>query len=239
MSLINDALKKAQQQREKTPGSQPGSPAPTAAASPASPPARNSSRTFTLLLVGGCALIAVSVAVTVYLLRGDRTEPRPAIASAKPVPTLVPAAAEPVKTTPPASTTAGTQPAAATPAATLPSTASIPAKPEASPAIANAPEPVRSAPVPEPPKTAATETPVRPAEAQPAVKLTFRIQGMVDKFRIAGIRLSDTDSKVILNDHLFRQNDLIEPSIGLRLTKIEPHTLTFTDAEGNTYVKRF
>ena len=71
------------------------------------------------------------------------------------------------------------------------------------------------------------------------MKATYRVQGMVDKFRISGIRLSDTESKVILNEHLFRVGDLIEPSLGLRLTKIELHLLTFTDAENNTYLKRF
>lgn len=62
---------------------------------------------------------------------------------------------------------------------------------------------------------------------------------MIDKFRISGIRLSDTDSKVILNDHLFRAGELVESSLGLRLTKIESHLLTFSDAEGNVYLKHF
>jgi len=71
------------------------------------------------------------------------------------------------------------------------------------------------------------------------VKPTVRIQALVDKFRISGIRLSDTNSKVILNDHLFQVDDPVESSLGLRLTKIEEHRLTFVDADGNTYVKRF
>lgn len=62
---------------------------------------------------------------------------------------------------------------------------------------------------------------------------------MIDKFRISGIRLSDTDSKVILNDHLFRVNELVEPSLGLRLVKIESHLLTFTDGDQNVYLKHF
>lgn len=78
-----------------------------------------------------------------------------------------------------------------------------------------------------------------PSPEPTLVKPTVRIQALVDKFRISGIRLSDTDSKVILNDHLFRIDDPVESSLGLRLTKIEEHRLTFVDADGNTYVKRF
>ncbi|HEY9153930.1 MAG TPA: hypothetical protein VIM69_02295, partial [Opitutaceae bacterium] len=83
-----------------------------------------------------------------------------------------------------------------------------------------------------------TVTPTPSPEPTP-VKPTIRIQALVDKFRVSGIRLSDTDSKVILNDHLFHIDDPVESSLGLRLTKIEEHRLTFVDADGNTYVKRF
>ena len=49
----------------------------------------------------------------------------------------------------------------------------------------------------------------------------------------------ETGSKVILNDRLFQENDLIEPALNLRLTKIEPHLLTFVDGNGIVYYKRF
>ncbi len=42
-----------------------------------------------------------------------------------------------------------------------------------------------------------------------------------------------------MNDRLFRENDMIEPSLGLRLASIEPGVLTFIDETGAIYVRRF
>jgi hypothetical protein len=270
MSLINEALKKAQKQREVTPGTPPpGTPPPaspsggTPAGSP--PPPRRGG--YTAVIAAACALVAVSVAVTVYLLRGDRSGP---VAAATPPPsanTSSPAQTAAIgKTASPAPSpsaqeagrippTASTEPQPAPPPAQVASNnsgsnaqldsapsevqstppATLPVNPPAVAVAANA-----SAPAPATPAMAApvNAEPNRPSEALSG-RSTIRTQAIVDKFRISGIRLSDTDSKVILNEHLFRQNDLVEPSLGLRLVKIEPSVLTFTDAEGTTYLKRF
>ena len=91
-------------------------------------------------------------------------------------------------------------------------------------------------PAQEPKPTIAAAPVVRPPEpTQPSAG----VQSFVDKFRVAGIRVSDTESKVILNEHLFRLNDMIEPGLGLRLTGIDSHLLTFTDSNGFSYQKRF
>ena len=42
-----------------------------------------------------------------------------------------------------------------------------------------------------------------------------------------------------MNDRVYRVNDIVDRSLSLRLTKVEPGILTFTDANGMTYVKYF
>ncbi len=93
--------------------------------------------------------------------------------------------------------------------------------------------PIASSPVVEASPTAPI---VEPA---PTINLGARIQTFIDRLRISGIRISDTGSRAILNDRLFRENDLIEPSLGLRLASIEPGVLTFVDESGAIYVRRF
>jgi hypothetical protein len=42
-----------------------------------------------------------------------------------------------------------------------------------------------------------------------------------------------------MNDRVFRVNDIVERTFGLRLTKVDTNSLTFTDAGGAVYVKNF
>ena len=56
---------------------------------------------------------------------------------------------------------------------------------------------------------------------------------------MTGIRTSETGSKVLMNDKVYRLNDLVDRKLGLRLVKIEADSLTFADATGATYVKSF
>lgn len=283
MSLINDALKKAQKQRETTigpatggvtptgtPPAPPGPPPPAApAASPAGPnggtpppaPVTAPSQHNNVAVIAGAAVIvSLSVAATVYFLRGDKraegpvavTPPPAAMAPSSPppktepvAPSLVPTAPSMAATPPPiavgappsspAAATAGNLPPPTAPVLSTQAPSTVPATPVASPAESPISDPLKA-----PPLASAAEPAPRPTSSEgPPVKTTFRIQGMIDKFRISGIRLSPTESKVILNDHLFRVDDLVEPTLGLRLTKIESHLLTFSDADGNSYLKRF
>lgn len=281
MSLINDALKKAQKQREGSATVPPMGtvpPAPPGPAAPLSPstPAPGGKNQVALIVAGAAVIVSLSVAATVYLLRKDAGAPAPAppaVASALPKPapaTTAPATPTSVAVTPaptsappavvapapsvgPAvsvaadpkgnapATTPALLPASSTVATTGPQTnpPSVPADQTGAAAVSPPPP---SATVASPPAAAPATTAAPVPAATPdlaGAKSTYRIQGLVDKFRISGIRLADTDSKVLLNDHLFRINDLVEPSLGLRLTAIEPHALTFTDASGNVYLKRF
>jgi hypothetical protein len=40
-----------------------------------------------------------------------------------------------------------------------------------------------------------------------------------------------------MNDRVYRLNDFVDRALGVRLTKVTRESLTFTDANGVTYVK--
>ena len=216
MSLINEALKKAQRLRHEEPA--PGSPAPDAV--PAErvsqrPPTRSNS-TLVLLVAGGVALVVLSVVVTVFLLNRPSATPVTPVAAVAPeapaIPTaLVPAIRPPViAATEPASPTN----AAPEPEKILPAPAVIAAAP---------PDPVPAAPS-------------RPAaDPQPDP----RIAAFVEAIRVAGIRSSGNESRVLMNERVYRVNDVVDRTLNVRLTKVETDTLTFADANGFSYVKNF
>ena len=61
----------------------------------------------------------------------------------------------------------------------------------------------------------------------------------VDTLKVSGIRASASDPKVLMNDRVFRLNDLIDRTTGLRLLEINPGHLVFMDEAGATYTKNF
>jgi hypothetical protein len=275
MSLINDALKKAQKLQMQgqaqpppnsggTPSASGGSGAPNRPADSAhstgstgSPQASSglagSSRAnsggnrampgqlFMLLAFGAGALIAVSVLATVYLLR-QPAAPSP-VSTAAPVVAQAPSAPIPPEKPEPA-------PVVKAPALALP--LSIP---PATPAEFFAPGP---APVvtklPAPPPTTATAPVTTPAVAATPVASLFnppsassapldpskpdpKILAYLDAMQVAGVRVSDTGNKVLMNDRVFRENEIVDHLLGLRLKKVESDMLTFVDERGVIYTK--
>jgi hypothetical protein len=217
MSLINDALKKAQHRQGDTTPPAAGTPGP--ARVPGQPSGRPKSPVhgFAIGVIATLLVVAASVAVTVYLLRDDAPPPR--------------------NPAPPAASAANAPAASPAPLAAPSTPAPLPATAPAIPATTSAPAPV-APPVAVTPATATPPPP--PAEPTiPTLKLGTRIQSFVDRLRVTSIRISDTGNKAILNDRLFRVNDLVEPALGLRLTDIQPHLLTFTDENGATYLRHF
>jgi len=43
----------------------------------------------------------------------------------------------------------------------------------------------------------------------------------------------------LMNDRVFRVNDIVERTLGLKLIKVEPELLTFSDGNGMIYTKQF
>jgi len=203
------------------------------------------------------AVIAVAVGVTIMVMHHDA---EPLAPPAKTVEAL-PAPRPITKSTPPAhaETKQSAEPVAvaATPVETPAPSATV-SLPSTTPAAAASPTPTPAIPVvsvtpappavePEPaaPIVSAPPTPSNPLpsvyapRAPAAVNPSLRIQNFLDRLRVAGIRISSTGNKVILNDRLFMVNEVVDSGLGLRLVKIEQGTLTFVDAQGKTYLKLF
>jgi hypothetical protein len=263
MSLINDALKKAQKlqmQGQAQPPPHPGgvSGAPnrpadsthSASSGPAGSPRASSGgdrsmpgQLFMLLAFGAGALIAVSVLVTVYLLRSPAA-PSPTVTAApalsspngsngpiapeKPAPAPVvkaPALALPLSI-PPATPAEVFAPAPAPVATKLPAPSPITATaPVTTPAVAATPAAsLFNSP-------SAAPAPIDPTKPDP------KILAYLDALQIAGVRVSDTGSKVLMNDRVFRENEIVDHLLGLRLKKVENDILTFVDERGVIYTK--
>ena len=237
MSLINDALKKAQRLRHDGPAD--AAPLAPDAAGGAPIAKRSQPRSAnTIVLIGGGAVVLVllSVVVTLYLFNRTPATP-PATTSPAPAPTPV--------TTPAASTPSAVAPATPlqipvpTPAAPPPAPiveTKQPATPiTQSPSVAITPTPTPATP------TIAPTLPPTPAPAPAAAPAMpdERITAFVESVRVAGIRSSGTESRVLMNDRVFRVNDIVERTLGVRLVKVEVDSLTFADANGTTYVKYF
>jgi len=84
---------------------------------------------------------------------------------------------------------------------------------------------------------------VHPEPVKPAIPRVPTANPLVyeflEKLRVAGIRASPTDPKVIMNDRVFRLNDIVDRITQLRLVRIDNDTLTFVDGSGFEYKKSF
>lgn len=235
MSLINDALKKAQRQLTGDPFS--AAPLPGGRASPLTggPSAAASGAPRPALLLGGGALLGLVLAGGAFLLFRGGEEPPGAPAKSEPAPAATPAKAEPA----PAGATAqepekhgpapGPQPPVPRPADPKESLAQTPA---------TASQPVLTAPLPNAPAPAASAAaaPKSPAEAP---RPSTRMVNAIEALRVAGIRAAGNDSKVLMNDRVYRIGDTVDYELGIKLTAATASSLTFVDPTGATYTRYF
>ena len=240
MSLINEALKKAQRLRTEDPaGSAP--PIPGGGIPVAKRAQPRSTQQLVVLGVGGIVLVVLSVVVTVWLVNRPSAVPPASLVAAHPAPKTAQDSTAPAPViVPPVIAPAPVADAPPKPAAppALPIAAAVHAPaPTPAPPPAPTPSPAMAATDSSPPPTAAAPAPT-PAPAEP-VKSDERVHAFVDAIHVTGIRSSGSDSRVLMNDRVFRVNDIVERNLGLRLTKVESGSLTFTDANGATYVKNF
>jgi type IV secretory pathway VirB10-like protein len=183
------------------------------------------------MAAGAVALVVLSVVVTFWFVN------RPSASSPAPAPVAVKTAAN---STPP--------PTIVAPAVTPPVVAEKPAPKPAAPSTS---QPVVTGPAATPPGAGAELAPVVPppatvATAAPeasapsaAVPTDPRIHAFVDAIKVMGIRSSGGDSRVLMNDRVFRVNDIVERTLGVRLISVAPDSLTFSDSNGGIYVKYF
>jgi hypothetical protein len=91
---------------------------------------------------------------------------------------------------------------------------------------------------PTPPATSTLNaTTVATAPAKP--RADDRIADHVDRMRILGVRNPGPEARVLIGERVYRVNDVVDRSLGLRLQKVEPGTITFADAAGSLYVKNY
>ena len=234
MSLINEALKKAQRLRHEDTADT-AEPATTTGGTRITKRGRaHSANVMVLLGSGAVVLIVLSVVATVYLV--NRT-PEPA---SKPTPHATAAQ----KTTGAEPTSSGF----VAPKLEISVPSNTPATPAAATTIATAP--IGSAP-PAPPSTATTEPtpPIAPVMAAPAPIVIAtpsapalpdeRVVVFVESIKVAGVRSSGNESRVLMNERVYRVNDIVERALGLKLIGVAAEKLTFTDPSGATYVKQF
>ena len=226
MSLINDALKKAQRVRHEEPSAiaEPGA---TGANTRIPKRGRAHSANTTILLGSGAVvLVVLSVVVTVYLV--NRT-PEPAAKPASPATTTL--AAKPGETGAPAPAVVVVAPKLdlASPSATTLSTA-----------VPTTPPSITKPATPGTPITPATLTPA-PVVAAPVAlaKPEEQVVVFVESLKVAGVRSSGNESRVLMNERVYRVNDIVERTLGLKLIGVAAGTLTFSDPAGATYVKNF
>ncbi len=221
MSLINDALKKAARQRAEE----------LADVAPPMPGGggRGSSRqgqpmrTQTLVLIGGAAvaLVIVSAVITGILMAG-KPEPKPVAAA--PAPTAAP-------TPPPAAPKASVPAPAIVVSVPKPMVPTPTAAPTSAPVVLARPAPAPSAAV----VARAQESSAAAPESAP----NDGVQGVVDRYRVSGVRAAGSDSKALIDGHVYKVNEITDHKLGLKLVKVEADHLTFVDRDGATYMKSF
>jgi hypothetical protein len=248
MSLINDALKKAQRERA---GHSPSPTPPTAGPAtppPTPPPAqplvpRPGGAPWGLIAVVALLLVAGGVTLGVFALRPRSAETSTVAAAPPPSPAAAPAPAAPTAPAPAPPTPAPVaQPLAEPAPPAAPPPAAVTPAPSPLPASAHAPAPA--------PAAQAVAVPAAPIVAEPApapapalrIDLTTedpRVLAFLESARITGVRPSPDDPRLLMNNRIFRLHDIVDRDLGLRLTGIEPSRVAVTDPRGQIYLKSF
>ena len=65
------------------------------------------------------------------------------------------------------------------------------------------------------------------------------VLNFLERARVSGIRVSDTDPKVLMNDRVYRLNEFVDRDLQLRVIEINPRELRFQDTQGHVYRKTF
>lgn len=224
MSLINDALKRAQ--RDRTSHAQ--APLPHAPGASSLRPAGRSGPPW--LLIGlGATIGGLFALVAVLLLRPSAPASAPIAAAA---PLAAPA-------TPPPATQASAA-VASPPAVTLPVSLTSTETPSAatSTAATLTADPVRATAATAPLVIPSVPAPVAATPAGPA-RPTPRLIQAVEALRVTGIRAAGADSKVLMNDRVYRVGDIVDHELQIRLTAATAQSLTFVDETGASYTRNF
>jgi hypothetical protein len=252
MSLINDALKKAQKQRtgESTPlAAMPGVGGESAAriAKRAKPVGFNSQ--LIRLGLGAGAVLVLIIGGWLVMRKSPAKKPEPSAVSgqqsAAQTPPAVPTTENREPRTEPAVSKLEPSSGVGGPANAFVLPIVTPPPPTPEPVVVKKSEtkPVPSSPAaqrPDEPAIAQRATAGAPAQpALPPAKLEPKAITYIENLHIAGIRASATDSKVLMNDRVYRVGDIVEHEMNLKLIGITANSLTFEDERGSRYTRQF
>lgn len=225
MSLINEALKKAQQLRAAE-----AEPTASAAGPRLTVPTRKAPRSAraVALLTFGLGFVVMSGALLAYYF------------FVTPASTVVMAPSRPRPVSP------------ATTVASVPAVGGeiLPPNVEPNPSGSTAPSaslgtgvaatPL-STPVDRGPDSALVHSPSPPQAHREEItlKANEQIQAFVESMHVMGIRAAGDDSRALINGRHYRINDVVERNLGVRLVKVEATRVTFADQNGVLYLKTF
>ena len=155
---------------------------------------------------------------------------------------------QPVRTVPAATTpVADERPVQAPPAVTVAASPTTFTRPESvveqPPAAQPTTQPVVSSPTSSAPATVTilTDGDVPPATvaASSAAQAQPVILSYSETAKVTGVRASATDPKVLMNNRVYRLNDIVDSGLQLKITAISSRELQFTDSRGYVYTKVF
>ena len=244
MSLINDALKKAQKQRtgEAPPLASMPSIGGESAVRIAKRDKPSGFNTMLLRLGLGAGALVILVIGGYFLLRPKPETGKLKAEISRNAAPLPADARQSAGQTPGSQQGATVPPAPAVPAFTLtvaPKPEPVAAKPE--PAVAEslvAAKPQPSSPVAKPPDEP-RRSPQGEGGKPVSAKMDNKAINFIEGLRIAGIRASATDSKVLMNDRVYRVGDIVEHEMGLKLVGITSSSLAFESENGARYTRTF
>ncbi len=211
MSLINDALKKAARQRTEEQADVPTSPLTSGRKRI---PRRGTPMTVQtlMLIIGGAAVLVLASVIVTFVLVSGKSESK-LVQEARAVPVV---AAAPAPQPPPAVAV------------------SVPVEVHPPTPVPTAEPVVQAAPNPTPAPVVVAAKPIAPPRSR-----VEQVQSFIDALRITGVRLAGTESKVLVDGHVYRVNDMLERSLGIKLVQVDADHLTLVDSAGATYLKNF
>lgn len=227
MSLINQALRKAQRDRTPNRMSQPGEQSPSAYANST---ASGMSPTLVIgLVIAVAVLIGLVVGLSVVIFKGDPTPPPQQVASSRaptaPVPTV-----PTVQPLPQIS-----QPAPTTSAKVTPEPTVVDELRKAREA-AEAEEAAQAKLAAE--NAAAAAKAAEEVASRAAAKPSEDIIQWLGTAKLSGVKISETESKAIINGNAYSVGEFVNFKLGLKVMIIQEQRVLFIDNNGKKYMKR-
>jgi len=235
MSLINQALRKAQRDRTPNRMSQPDEQSPAAYASSA---ASSMNPALVIgLVITVAILIGLVVGLSAVLFKGDSAPPgQVATAPAAAAQTAATTATDATNAPSPAETVSTIARLSAFPAATAAvETTSAPSVVDELRKAREASEAEAAAQA----KAAAERTQAaEQAAARAAAKPSEDIIAWLSSARLSGVRISDTGSRAIINGETYAVGEFVNFQLGLKVMVVQEERVLFVDKNGKKYMKR-